>query len=83
MDEKEAIDTVVNCLTDHNLRMGQDYRFVSMKRGCFNIKFCPHRHAVVDVAYFYKNIPDIKIFKIQQNGNFMNLIIKIKLRGSC
>ena len=52
-----------------------------MHHGCFNIAICPHRYAVIDVQYFYDRIPDIKVFKIQQKGDYMNLIIKVKIRG--
>lgn len=81
MNEKQAIDRVINVLTDHNLREGQDYFFKKMEHGCFNIVICPHRYAVLDIQYFYDNIPDIKIFKIQQKRDYMNILIKIKLRG--
>lgn len=81
MDEKQAIDRVMNVLTEHNLRQGTDYIFRHMSHGCFNIALCPHRYAVLDIEYFYDNIPDIKIFKIQQKKDYVNIILKIKLRG--
>ena len=81
MNEKQAIDRVINVLTEHNLRQRSDYVFRHMKYGCFNIALCPHRYAVLDIQYFYDNIPDIKVFKIQQKGDYMNIIIKIKIRG--
>lgn len=81
MDEKQAIDKVMNVLTDHNMRQGNDYVFKTMSHGCFNIAICPHRYAVLDIQYIYDNIPDIKVFKIQQKRDYMNLILKIKLRG--
>lgn len=81
MDEKQAIDRVMNVLTDHNMIQGNDYVFKKMNHGCFNIAICPHRYAVLDIQYIYDNIPDIKVLKIQQKGDYMNLILKIKLRG--
>ena len=81
MNEKQAIDRVMNVLTDHNLRQGKDYIFKQMSHGCFNIALCPHRYAVIDVHYFYDNIPDIKVFKIQQKKDYVNILIRIKLRG--
>ena len=81
MNEKQAIDRVINVLTEHNLRQTSDYIFKKMHHGCFNIAICPHRYAVIDVQYFYDRIPDIKVFKIQQKGDYMNLIIKVKIRG--
>lgn len=81
MNEKESIDAVINCLTDHNLIHKKDYIFKHISDGCFNIRLCPHRYALIDVVYFYKNIPDIKIFKIQQKGEYINILIKVKLRG--
>ena len=35
---------------------------------------------VIDIEYFYNNLQDIKAFKIQQKGKYMNLLIKVKLR---
>ena len=56
MDEKQAIDKVMNVLTDHNMRQGNDYVFKKMSHGCFNIAICPHRYAVLDIQYIYDNI---------------------------
>ena len=80
LNEKQAIDRVVNCLTDHNLRQGKDYMLRHISHGCFNIALCPHSYAVIDIQYFYDNIPDIKVFKIQQKREYVNIHIKVKLR---
>ena len=81
MDEKQAIDRVINILTDHNLTQTKDYIFKHVSHGCFNIILCPHRYALIDVQYFYDNLPDIKIFKIQQKNEHVHILIKIKIRG--
>lgn len=81
MDEKQAIDRIINVLTDHNLYLEKDYIFKHASHGCFNISICPHRYALIDILYFYDNIPDIKAFQIQQKGDYINILIKIKIRG--
>lgn len=81
MNEKQIFDRVMNVLTDHNLRQGEDFILKKASHGCFNIALCPHRYAVIDVQYFYDNIPDIKIFKMQQKREYVNLLIKVKIRG--
>ena len=83
MNEEQAITKVINVLTDHNLRQGIDYRFNHISKGCFNISICPRRNAVLDIEYFYNNIPDIRVFKIQQKGDYMSVLIKVRLRGDC
>lgn len=81
MDEKEIFDRVVNVLTENNLRQGQDYIIVKYKRGCFTIRICPRRYAVLDIHYIYDRIPDIKMFKIKQNENQLEVVLKVKIRG--
>lgn len=81
MDEREALDKLINVLTEHNLVLGKDYVFKNATHGCFNIAICPHRYAVIDFLYFYDNVPDIKVFKAQQKGDYINLLIKIKIRS--
>ena len=80
MNEEQSITRIQNILMGHNLRQPQDYIFNHVENGCFNISICPHRYAVIDIEYFYNNLPDIKAFKIQQKGKYMNLLIKVKLR---
>ena len=70
----------MNVMTDHNLRQGSDFIFKKASHGCFNIALCPHRYAVLDIQYIYDNIPDIVVFKIQQKKDYINIIIKIRLR---
>ena len=81
MDEKRAFDKLMNVLQEHNLRHGTDFIFKTASHGCFNIMLCPHSYAVLDIEYFYDNIPDIVVFKIQQKREFINIIIKIRIRG--
>lgn len=81
MNEKEALDAVINCLTDCNLRQTKDYIIKIARNGCFNIALCPHRYAVLDIQYFYDNIPDIIVFKLKQKRDYVNIVIKIRLRG--
>lgn len=81
MNEEQAITKVINVLTEHNLRQGTDYRLNHITNGCFHISLCPKRNAVLDIEYFYDNIPDIKVFKIQQKGDYMNISIKVRLRS--
>lgn len=81
MNEKEAIDAVMNCLIDCNLRHPKDYVMEIARHGCFHIMLCPHRYAVLDIQYFYDNIPDIIAFKIKQKKNYVSIILKIRIRG--
>ena len=81
MDEKEAFNRVMSVLKDHNLTLTKDFTFKKASHGCFYIVFCPRRHPVIDVMYFLDNIPDIRSFKIIQDGNVMKMSLKIKLRG--
>lgn len=85
LNEKQAFDKLINCLTDHNLVQSKDYYFRDTNHGCFNVVFCPKRCVYLDVAYFYEMIPDIRVFKIKYCDNklgsrTMNLTIKIHLR---
>ena len=80
MNEKQAFDRVINVLTEHNLYQTQDYIIERYHNGCFTIRICPHRFAVLDIQYIYSRIPDIKIFKVKQSKNIMTIILKIRLR---
>lgn len=83
MNEKEALDAIINCLTDCNLRQTKDYIMEISKHGCFYIFLCPHRYAVLDIQYFYDNIPDIIAFKIKQKRDYVSIVIKIRFRNTC
>lgn len=80
MNEAQAFDKVINCLTDFNLRSPKDYTIKYYKNGHFHIRLCPHRYAVFDIQYFYDNVPDIKIFRFKQKYNIIDIHIKIKIR---
>lgn len=80
MNEAQAFDKVINCLTDFNLRQPKDYIIKYYKNGCFVIRLCPHRYSVIDVQYFYDNVPDIKIFRFKQKRDIVELNIKVKIR---
>ena len=80
MNEEQSITKIQKILMEHNLRQPRDYIFNHVENGCFNISICPHRYAVIDIEYFYNNLQDIKVFKIQQKGKYINLLIKVKLR---
>ena len=72
---------IINCLNDCNLRQTRDYILMSASHGCFNIALCPHRFAVIDIQYFYDNIPDIVVFRLKQKKEYVNIVIKVRLRG--
>lgn len=80
MNEAQALDKVINCLTDFNLVAPKDYIIKHYKNGCFNIRLCPHRYAVFDVQYFYNSVPGIKVFRFKQKKDVVELNIKIKIR---
>lgn len=84
MNEKQAWDSLHNVMTDHNFRHPRDYLIKSYGHGCFEILFCPKRCVKLDIHYFYKHIPDIKVFKVSYCDaqlSRMKINIKIKLRG--
>lgn len=78
--EKKAFDKIINCLTDHNLRLTIDYTIEHYNDGCFLIKFCPRRSFMLDIEYFYEMVPNITIFKVGYSGGVMKLNIKVRLR---
>lgn len=81
MNEKEIFDRVINVLTENNLRQGEDYIILHYHKGCFTIRLCPRRYAVLDIHYIYDRIPDIKVCKIKHQRDMMTLILKVKIRG--
>lgn len=83
MREDQAIKKVIDVLSDHNLGQGTDYRLNHIENGCFDITICPRISAILDIEYFYNNIPDIKIFRIQQKDNYMSILLKVRLRDEC
>ena len=80
MNEAQAWDKLINCLTDFNLIAPKDYIIKSYKNGCFLIRFCPTRYSVLDIQYMYDNIPDIKVLRIKQKKDIIEMNIKIKIR---
>lgn len=80
MNEKEIFDKVINVLQENNLRQSRDYLISSYHEGCFHIHICPRRYATLDIHYIYKEIPDIKVFKVKQIKNEMILVLKVKIR---
>ena len=80
MDEKQILDKIQNVLIDHNLRQPRDYVITSYNKGCCLITLCPHRYAILDIQYFYDMIPDIKVFRIKQKRDVVEINIKVKMR---
>lgn len=78
-DEKKVFDRLINVLTEHNLRMSKDYTIEHYNKGCFYIRFCPRRHVMLDIEYFYERIPDITVFKVKHGSDGM-LFINVKIR---
>lgn len=80
MDEAEIFNSVINTLTEHNIRQNE-YLIKYDGSGGFEIQFCPKRNVMVlDIMYFLNNIPDIKVFKVKTVGNRTYLVLKIKIR---
>ena len=80
INEAEAFDSVINTLSEHNIRQNE-YLIKYNGEGGFEIKFCPKRNVMVlDIMYFLENIPDIKVFKLKTVGDRTYLILKIKIR---
>lgn len=79
MDEATAVNSIINLLTEHNIRK-EEYQLQYCENGKFIITFCPRRHVVLDIMYLLENIPDVKVLKIKHDRDIMTLVIKIKIR---